>query len=138
MDIQVFMKSQSVDTVSLSRRNPKYKDKTQFYNSSDYEVVFNSHFITTIPVEMDFLEVYDIIQRLVEYWGYKTQRTLAETEQLISECQSDEEIEEIVKQNQKSYHDIKLARDIDKTVWTFQLMTYDELKIWEDSLTYEA
>lgn len=136
MDIQVFMKSQSVDTVSLSRRNPKYKDKTQFYNSSDYEVVFNSHFITTIPVEMDFFEVYDIIQGIVEHWGYKTQRTLAETELLISECQSEDEVEEIVKQNQKTYHDIKLARDIDKTVWTFQLLTYDELKIWEDSLTY--
>ena len=136
MDIQVFMKSQSVDTVSLSRRNPKYKDKTQFYNSSDYKVVFNSHFITTIPVEMDFFEVYDIIQGIVEHWGYKTQRTLAETELLISECQSEDEVEEIVKQNQKTYHDIKLARDIDKTVWTFQLLTYDELKIWEDSLTY--
>jgi len=136
MDIQVFMKTQSVDTVSLSRRNPKYKDKTQFYNSSDFEIVYNSHFITTIPIEMDFLEVYDIVQQLVAYWGYKTQITLAETEQLISDCQSDEEVEEVVRQNQKSYHDIKLARDIDKTVWTFQLMTYDELKIWEDSFTY--
>ena len=59
MDIQVFMKSQSVDTVSLSRRNPKYKDKTQFYNSSDYELVFNSHFITTIPVEYDELKIWE-------------------------------------------------------------------------------
>ncbi len=132
MQVTVIMKSQVVDfipEIKNLRQQRRTGESSRHYE--DCEIIYNSFYVTTLSYKLPFSETYSLVLDILEAWEYGTERT----EQALKEeldkydfsTQREEREQAYRDFKRENYRSVRLTRDLALKVWTFELVTYNEL-----------